>query len=113
MTSIILLKFFHYLGCFLQAGWGCRRYLAKNHQKRYETCRTGSGQRQMLAGIGLAAIILLWGTGIALTYLVYASFDLGWAFHLKLLGQAFAACLCLKHPFKPFDKAGKPPNPPL
>ena len=95
MTGIILLKFFIIWGCFLPAGWGLRGYPCKNHQKAgMKPAAPVQASIKTLARIGLAAIILLWGTGIALTFMVYASFDLGWAFHLKLLGAAFC-CLPL------------------
>lgn len=36
--------------------------------------------------MGLAAILVLWLTGIPLAYLEYGSLALGWAFYAKLLG---------------------------
>ena len=42
-----------------------------------------------LARLGLLSILLLWATGIPLTRLVYGTFALGWAFHLKLLAATF------------------------
>jgi hypothetical protein len=115
MTSIILLKFFHYLGLFLAGGLGVAgAILAKNHQKAgMKPAPPVQASIKMLARIGLAAIILLWGTGIALTYLVYASFDLGWAFHIKLLGASLLLLVLagLNIHLNRSAKAGTPPNP--
>ena len=115
MTGIILLKFFHYLGLFLAGGLGVAgTLLAKNHQKASMKPATPvQASIKTLARIGLAAIILLWGTGIALTFIVYASFDLGWAFHLKLLGASLLllALAGLNIHLNRSEKAGTPPNP--
>ncbi|MGB0816929.1 MAG: hypothetical protein ACPGR6_07350 [Candidatus Puniceispirillaceae bacterium] len=115
MTSIIILKFFHYLGLFLAGGLGVAgAILAKNHQKAgMKPAAPVQASIRMLARIGMAAIILLWGTGIALTYLVYASFDLGWAFHIKLLGASLLLLVLagLNIHLNRSAKAGTPPNP--
>ena len=114
MTGIILLKFFHYLGLFLAGGLGVAgAILAKNHQKAgLKAAAPVQASIKTLARIGLAAIILLWGTGIALTFMVYASFDLGWAFHLKLLGAGLLllALAGLNIHLNRSAKAGTPPN---
>jgi hypothetical protein len=66
-----------------------------------------------LAKLGLVAIIILWGTGIALTYQLYGGFNLGWAFHLKLLGaSALLLVICfLNIHLSDSAKKGVPPNP--
>ena len=41
---------------------------------------------RILAFLSLIAIITMWATGIIQTLIIYGSFSLGWAFHLKLFG---------------------------
>lgn len=115
MSAVIIYKFFHYLALFLAGGLGVANgLLAKNHLKA-ETPPAPPVQKtmMMLARLGLVAIIILWLTGFALTYEIYGSFDLGWAFHMKLLG---ASLLLLAISFLNFHltqsaKNGTPPNP--
>ena len=66
-----------------------------------------------LARLGLVALILLWITGIPLTYLVYGTFDLGWSFHLKLLGATILIIVVgyLNYHLFSQSKKGIPPNP--
>ncbi len=88
MTTVIVLKVLHYVSLFLAGGLGVANVmLFKNHQKAGMS-PTPPVQKTMmsLARLGLIAIVILWLTGIPLTYKVYGSFDLGWAFHLKLFG---------------------------
>ena len=88
MTTIVFLKFFHYLSLFLAGGLGvANAMLFKNHQKA-EIPPAPPVQKTMmaLARLGLISIVILWATGIPLTVKVYGSFDLGWPFHLKMFG---------------------------
>ena len=88
MTILVVLKFFHYLSLFLAGGLGvANALLFKNHQ-RAEMPPAPPVQKTImtLARLGLAAIVVLWVTGIPLTYKIYGSFDLGWPFHLKMFG---------------------------
>ena len=66
-----------------------------------------------LARLGLAAIVLLWVTGIPLTYKAYGSFDLGWSSHLKMFGATtlLAAVAFLNLHLTQQAKAGNPPRP--
>ena len=88
VTTIILLKVLHYLSLFLAGGLGVANVmLFKNHQKAGMPPAPPVQKTMMtLARLGLIAIVILWLTGLPLTYKVYGSFDLGWPFHLKLLG---------------------------
>ena len=115
MSWIVGLKFFHYLSIFLAGGLGvANAMLAKAHQKAATPPAPPVQQTMMkLAKLGLIALIILWLTGIALTISIYGHFDLGWAFHLKLLG---ASVLLLVITFLNFHladsaKKGTPPNP--
>ncbi len=41
---------------------------------------------RILAFLSLIAIVTMWVTGILQTLVIYGGFNLGWSFHLKLLG---------------------------
>jgi uncharacterized membrane protein len=115
MTSIIILKFFHYLSLFLAGGLGvANTMLFKNHQKA-EMPPAPPVQKTMttLARLGLVSIALLWITGMPLTIKVYDSFDLGWPFHLKLFGATtlLAVVAFLNLHLTRQAKAGSPPSP--
>ena len=115
MTIIVVMKFFHYLSLFLAGGLGvANAMLFKNHQKA-EILPALPVQKTImtLARLGLAAIVLLWITGIPLTYKVYGSFDLGWPFHLKMFGATtlLAAVAFLNLNLTQQAKAGNPPSP--
>ena len=86
MSLIIVLKFFHYLSLFLAGGLGVANgLLVKTHNKHNVIPATPVQQTMvLLARLGLVALIILWITGYFLTYQIYGTFDLGWAFHLKL-----------------------------
>ena len=43
---------------------------------------------KVLAFLSLLAIITMWVTGIILLLAIYGSFNLGWAFHMKLFGAS-------------------------
>ena len=98
MTTVVLLKVLHYVSLFLAGGLGVANVmLFKNHQKAGMPPAPPVQKTMMtLARLGLIAIVTLWLTGIPLTYKVYGSFDLGWVFHLKLLG-ATSLILSLIH----------------
>ena len=69
MITVIFLKFLHYVSLFLAGGLGvANAMLFKNHQKA-EIPPAPPVQKTMmtLARLGLAAIVLLWVTGIPLT----------------------------------------------
>ena len=88
MSLIVALKFFHYLSLFLAGGLGvANALLVKAHQKAGMPPAPPVQHTMLtLARLGLVALVILWVTGIILTDQLYGSFNLGWAFHLKLLG---------------------------
>jgi len=115
VTTIIVLKVLHYVSLFLAGGLGVANVmLFKSHQKAGLLPALPVQKTMMtLARLGLIAIAVLWITGIPLTYKVYGSFDLGWPFHLKLLGAtsllgsvAFLNLHLIKQ-----SREGNPPNP--
>ena len=115
MITVILLKVLHYLSLFLAGGLGVANVmLFKNHQKAgMPPAQPVQKTMMTLARLGLIAIVILWLTGIPLTYKVYGSFDLGWPFHLKLLGATSllgAVAFLNLHLIKQ-SKHCNPPNP--
>jgi hypothetical protein len=115
MTWVIAFKFFHYLALFLAGGLGvANAMLVKAHQKAEMPPAPPVQQTMMkLARLGLLALVILWLTGIGLTKHIYGSFDLGWAFHLKLLGATvlLASIAFLNHHLADSAKKGTPPSP--
>ena len=117
MSLIVALKFFHYLSLFLAGGLGvANALLVKTHQKA-EMPPAPPVQHTMLtlARLGLVALVILWVTGIILTTKIYGSFNLGWAFHLKLLGASLLLLIIcfLNIHLSQCAKKGVPPNPKL
>ena len=115
MITVIFLKFLHYASLFLAGGLGvANAMLFKNHQKA-EMPPAPPVQKTMLtlARLGLVSIVLLWATGIPLTFKVYGTFDLGWPFHLKMFGATtlLAAVAFLNMHLTQQSKAGRSPNP--
>ena len=115
MSLIIVLKFFHYLSLFLAGGLGVANgLLIKTHDK-HKLIPTIPVQQTMvlLARLGLAALIILWITGYFLTYQIYGSFNLGWAFHLKLFGASALLLVVTFLNYHLYDcgKNGVSPNP--
>ena len=115
MTTVVLLKFFHYISLFLAGGLGvANALLFKNHQKA-EMPPAPPVQKTMmtLARLGLFSLVILWATGIPLTFKVYGSFDLGWPFHLKIFGATIllAAVAFLNFHLTTQARAGCPPSP--
>ena len=114
MTTVVLLKFFHYVSLFLAGGLGvANALLFKNHQKA-EIPPAPPVQKTMmtLARLGLFSLVILWATGIPLTFKVYGSFDLGWPFHLKMFGATIllAAVAFLNFHLTTQARAGCPPS---
>ena len=114
MTTVVLLKFFHYVSLFLAGGLGvANALLFKNHQKA-EMPPAPPVQKTMmtLARLGLFSLVILWATGIPLTLRVYGSFDLGWPFHLKMFGATIllAAVAFLNFHLTTQARAGCPPS---
>ena len=115
MVTVIFLKFLHYVSLFLAGGLGVTNaMLFKNHRKA-EISPAPPVQKTMLtlARLGLVSIVLLWATGIPLTFKVYGTFNLGWPFHLKMFGATIliAAVAFLNMHLTQQAKAGSPPSP--
>ncbi len=115
MASVIFLKFFHYMSLFLAGGFGiANTMLVNNHQKAKMPPALPVQKTMMtLARLGFVAIVVLWITGILLTYQIYGSFNLGWAFHLKLFGATILLGVVsfLNFHLSKSAKNGEPPDP--
>ena len=115
VTTVVLLKVLHYVSLFLAGGLGVANVmLFKNHQKAGMPPAPPVQKTMLtLARLGLMAIVILWLTGIPLTYKVYGGFDLGWPFHVKLLGATslIGAITYLNIHLTKQSKNGAPPNP--
>jgi uncharacterized membrane protein len=115
VTTIIVLKVLHYVSLFLAGGLGVANVmLFKSHQKAGLLPALPVQKTMMtLARLGLIAIAVLWITGIPLTHKVYGSFDLGWPFHLKLLGATslLGSVAFLNFHLTKQSRDGNPPNP--
>ena len=115
MITVICLKFLHYASIFLAGGLGvANAMLFKNHKKA-EMPPAPPVQKTMLtlARLGLVSIVLLWATGIPLTFKVYGTLNLVWPFHLKMFGATIllAAVAFLNMHLTQQAKAGSPPSP--
>ena len=88
MTFIITMKFLHYLGLFLAGGGGVAGGVIAAAHRKAQTPPSPAVQAaaRTLAWIGLVALLLLWGTGLVMAYQIYGGMNIGWAFHMKLLG---------------------------
>ncbi len=115
MSWIIGLKFFHYLALFLAGGVGVgNAVVAKTHMAAgIAPAPPVQAAMMKLARLGLASIILIWLTGLALVQSVYGTYDLGWAFHMKLFGATtlLAAIAYLNIHLSKSAAASVPPNP--
>jgi len=115
VTTIIVLKVLHYVSLFLAGGLGVANVmLFKSHQKAGLLPALPVQKTMMtLARLGLIAIAVLWITGISLTYKVYGSFNLGWPFHLKLLGATslLGSVAFLNLHLTKQSRDSNPPNP--
>jgi uncharacterized membrane protein len=115
VTTVVVLKVLHYVSLFLAGGLGVANVmLFKNHQIAGMPPAPPVQKTMMtLARLGLIAIVILWITGIPLTHKVYGSFDLGWPFHLKLLGATslLGAVAFLNLHLTKQSRDGNPPNP--
>ena len=114
MTTVVVLKVLHYISLFLAGGLGVANAMLFRITKKLGLLPAHMIQKTMtLARLGLIAIVILWLTGIPLTHKVYGSYDLGWPFHLKLLGATFlfGAVAFLNVHLTKQSRDGNPPNP--
>ena len=93
--SLIFLKFIHYLAIFFSGG-------ALVGSGLIQSIYTKANQvpdliiakvLKILGYIGLAALIVLWITGILLTHLIYGGFSINLAFTIKIICAAILLIL--------------------
>ena len=81
-------KFLHLISLFIAGGGGIGSAVIQSIYKKEGKAPEPHLARgfKILAFLSLLAIITMWVTGITLLLLIYGSFNLGWAFHIKLFG---------------------------
>ena len=93
--SIILLKFFHYLaivfsgGVLVGGGLIQAIYIRSNQVPDINVSKV----LKILGYFGLAALLILWTTGIFLSNLIYGGFSINTAFSIKIIAAAFLLIL--------------------
>ena len=83
-------KFLHLISLFIAGGGGIGSTVIQSIYKKEGIAPEPHLARgfKILAFLSLLAIITMWVTGIILLLLIYGSFNLGWAFHIKLFGAS-------------------------
>ncbi len=85
---IFICKFVHYLALFIAGGAGIGNSVIQSiYQKEGKVPEPHLARAfRVLVKLALISIIAIWVTGFIMVYSIYGSFNLGWAFHMKLLG---------------------------
>ena len=85
---IFICKFVHYLALFIAGGAGIGNSVIQSiYQKEGKVPEPHLARAfRVLVKLALISIIVIWVTGFIMVYSIYGSFNLGWAFHMKLLG---------------------------
>ena len=87
---IYICKFLHLISLFIAGGGGIGSTVIQSIYKKEGKVPEPHLAKgfKFLAFLSLLAIITMWVTGIILLFLIYGSFNLGWAFHIKLFGAS-------------------------
>ena len=112
--SIILLKFFHYLaivfsgGVLVGGGLIHAVYTRANQVPDINVSKI----LKILGYFGLAALLILWITGIFLSNLIYGGFLINTAFSIKIIAAAFLLILSFIVNIHVYNssKNNQPPN---
>ena len=85
---VFICKFLHFISLFIAGGGGIGNAVIQSIYKKEGKIPEPHLAKsfRILAFISLIAVITMWVTGIILVILIYGSFNLGWSFHVKLLG---------------------------
>ena len=85
---IFICKFLHLISLFIAGGGGIGNAVIQSIYKKEGKIPEPHLAKsfRVLAFISLIAVVVMWVTGIILAILIYGSFNLGWSFHVKLLG---------------------------
>ena len=87
---IYICKFLHLISLFIAGGGGIGSAVIQSiyiKEGKVPEPHLAKGFK-VLAFLSLLAIITMWVTGIILLLVIYGSFNLGWAFHMKLFGAS-------------------------
>jgi len=81
-------KFLHLISLFIAGGGGIGNAVIQSIYKKEGKIPEPHLAKsfRILAFISLIAVITMWVTGVVLAILIYGGFDLGWYFHIKLIG---------------------------
>ena len=85
---VFICKFLHLISLFIAGGGGIGNTVIQSIYKKEGKIPEPHLAKsfRVLAFISLIAVVVMWVTGIILAILIYGSFNLGWSFHVKLLG---------------------------
>ena len=85
---VFICKFLHLISLFIAGGGGIGNSVIQSIYKKEGKIPEPHLAKsfRILAFISLIAVMTMWVTGIILVILIYGSFNLGWSFHVKLLG---------------------------
>jgi uncharacterized membrane protein len=85
---VFICKFLHLISLFIAGGGGIGNAVIQSIYKKEGKIPEPHLAKsfRVLAFISLIAVVVMWVTGIILAILIYGSFNLGWSFHVKLLG---------------------------
>ena len=111
---VFICKFLHLISLFIAGGGGIGNAVIQSIYKKEGKIpepHLAKGFR-VLAFLSLLAIIIMWVTGVILTIVIYGGFNLGWSFHVKLLGATFIliASLIINIHLKKSAQNQTPPN---
>ena len=87
---IFILKFIHLISLFFAGGGAIGSAVIQSIYKKEGKVpepHLAKGFR-ILAFLSLLAVITMWVTGLIMLISIYGSFNLGWTFHMKLLGAS-------------------------
>ena len=85
---VFICKFLHLISLFIAGGGGIGNAVIQSIYKKEGKIPEPHLAKsfRVLAFISLIAVMVMWVTGIILAILIYGGFNLGWSFHVKLLG---------------------------
>ena len=85
---VFICKFLHLISLFIAGGGGIGNAVIQSIYKKEGKIPEPHLAKsfRVLAFISLIAVIVMWVTGVILVILIYGGFNLGWSFHVKLLG---------------------------
>ena len=111
---VFICKFLHLISLFIAGGGGIGNAVIQSIYKKEGKIPEPHLAKsfRVLAFISLIAVIVMWITGIILAILIYGNFNLGWSFHVKLLGATLIllTSLLINVHLKKSSQNQTPPN---